>query len=544
LTPSDALTPSEPLAPMTTPAVAPAEAPAISQPQTTPAIQPAALPTTQEQPTMVTPAPAQPLNTAQSAPAEPMSVQPALPMGAPISRQPANAPVMKGLDAAPVMGTTSGAPDASAPVSQPAMAVPVTAPVIAPAVSAPQIPHIGPTSRRDINKDSAKPAVRPPLATKPMTTAAKPAVKPAAKPAVKPVTMAHAPVKPPIKPAAKPPAPKPAGSTIVPPQRVNTAGTMDQHGDELLEAPRSKPRVDPMTAAATTPTVVTTTTTASTTSVATTATPETTIVTTTTAPTTTVVATTETAATPPAPVMVAERPSGLPSGELRTPAMARTFAPPFRTHVQLLYNPFSYRESLPSQELQAAGSITKALGAEAGWRLSDPVELTGSYLYNDYRLTGDEANPDRGLRSEHHGRMMGYYVLPISSQLEVAAGAGALLSSYATSGAPADDTRTPDLFDSNFQRLMLQAEAKVGYQPVPSLPLTLTASAGLMPWGRVFQSSAMLPDTLWGVSYSAGARYSIMNVAVEARYRGQQVFGDNYQQGNDMLQIGLGYEFR
>jgi hypothetical protein len=141
--------------------------------------------------------------------------------------------------------------------------------------------------------------------------------------------------------------------------------------------------------------------------------------------------------------------------------------------------------------------------------------------------------------------MMGYYVLPLSQNLELAFGAGAMLSTYATTGAaPAEGGRTADLFDASYQRVMLQTEAKVGYQPSRDMPLTLTASAGVMPWGTVMQTDQMLPASLWGLTYSAGARYSLMGVAVEARYMGQQVMGNQYQQGNDMLRVGLGYEFR
>jgi hypothetical protein len=35
-----------------------------------------------------------------------------------------------------------------------------------------------------------------------------------------------------------------------------------------------------------------------------------------------------------------------------------------------------------------------------------------------------------------------------------------------------------------------------------------------------------------------------MGVAIQAQYLGQQVMGDKYQQGNDVLRVGLGYEFR
>lgn len=240
-----------------------------------------------------------------------------------------------------------------------------------------------------------------------------------------------------------------------------------------------------------------------------------------------------------APVVVAKLPSGtLPAKPLPSVSLQSR---PFRSVAQLFYNPVSYAEQLTTQDLFASGSITQSLGGDVAWRMADPFELTANYLYSSYRL--DRDGTDQAVRSEHHGRMMGYYVFPVLPQLDLAAGVGAQLSSYGTANNSLAGGRTADLFDTSYQRLMLQTEAKVGYMPFEQVPLTLTAGLGVMPWGRTFQTGQVLPESLWGVNWMAGARYSISNIAIEARYRGQQILGTDYQQGNDMMQLGLGYEF-
>jgi hypothetical protein len=348
-------------------------------------------------------------------------------------------------------------------------------------------------------KPPAKPA-KPPA--KPATTQAKKPTPPKPAPhAGKPATVAHAPAKPPAKPAVRPPVTPPAKPVAPVAVQPLAPVNVEPNPPMLTEIPTpAAPNPEPASASETVSQAV--------------------------------------------PTVAPEQPSGIPTGtgQLRPPTMARAFAPPFSTHLSLLYNPLSYKEDLATQDLQAAGSITQAVGAEAGWRLADPVELAGSYVYNSYRL--DREGGEASTRSENHGRLMGYYVLPLSQNLELGFGAGAQLSTYATSGAAPAEGRTADLFDASYQRVMVQTEAKVGYQPVRDLPLTLSAGAGVMPWGTVMQSEQMLPTSLWGFSYTAGVRYSIMGVALEARYMGQQILGDKYQQGNDMLRLGLGYEFR
>jgi hypothetical protein len=368
-------------------------------------------------------------------------------------------------------------------------------------------------------KPPAKPAAKP--AIRPVPQAAKPPVKPAAKPAApKPAAVAHAPAKPPAKPPVTPPA-KPAAKppTATPIQPAAPAPQADFPLSLQPGAPTET--VQPWVPAADTQPVA----------------PIESL-----PPEPVAVASAEPMA--PAAVATPAPTSAIPTGtgELRPPAMARAFAAPFRTHVSLLYNPLSYKEDLASQDLSAAGSITQAIGAEAGWRLADPVELAGSYVYNSYRL--DREGGEAAVRSENHGRLMGYYVLPLNQNLELGFGAGAQLSTYATSAAAPAAGREADLFDASYQRVMVQTEAKVGYQPVRDMPLTLSANLGVMPFGAVMQTQAMLPATLWGVSYGVGARYSIMGVAIQAQYLGQQVMGDKYQQGNDVLRVGLGYEFR
>jgi LysM repeat protein len=482
----------------------PAKPPATaSQPTTplTPTMEPAAplTPTTSMAPAYTPPM--APVNGAQAKPLEPASMTPAEPL------VPAAARAGDPLEAAPPSSLTSqsGEPWRSTPIIQPASPAQPAAAKPAPAKPAAARPPAAKPA-----PVAAKPAIRP------VPQAAKPPAKPAAKPAApKPAAVAHAPAKPaakpPVTPPAKPAAKPTAATPIQPAAPLADAPVSLQPGPPTeIEQPMTPP-ADPQAAAPleTLP-------------------PE---------PVAAVVTPAEPAATP---AVTSAIPTG--SGELRPPAMTRAFAAPFRTHVSLLYNPLSYKEDLASQDLSAAGSITQAIGAEAGWRLADPVELAGSYVYNSYRI--DREGGEAAVRSENHGRLMGYYVLPLNQNLELGFGAGAQLSTYGTSATAPAAGREADLFDASYQRVMVQTEAKVGYQPVRDMPLTLSANLGVMPFGAVMQTQAMLPSTLWGVSYGVGARYSIMGVAIQAQYLGQQVMGTSYQQGNDVLRVGLGYEFR
>lgn len=473
------LAPSQPTAPAMEP-----------MPPTAPVTEPMQPPAEPGAPTMV--APTEPL-----APAEPLTP-------ATTGSEPASPP------ATPLVPATSGAavstPQTQAPVE------PVNHQLSTP-LSTPIVQHVPQTTAKPTPKPAIRPlpqAAKPPAKPAPMKTQAK---KPTtahapAKPPAKPATTAHAPAKPPAKPTTV--AHTPAKPPVTPPAKPLT---VLQPINATAPEPQAVPPTEPVLTEVPAPTA-----------------PE--------------PAAVSDVVSQAAPTVMPDQPSGIPtgSGVLRPPTMARPFAAPFRTHLSLLYNPLSYREDLATQDLQAAGSITQAIGGEVGWRLADPVELAGSYVFNSYRL--DREGGEVSTRSENHGRLMGYYVLPLNQNLELGFGAGAQLSTYATTGSTMAGGRTADLFDASYQRVMLQTEAKVGYQPVRDLPLTLTAGAGVMPWGTVMQSSPMLPTQLWGFTYTAGARYSIMGVAVEARYMGQQIMGDQYQQGNDMLRVGIGYEFR
>jgi LysM repeat protein len=231
----------------------------------------------------------------------------------------------------------------------------------------------------------------------------------------------------------------------------------------------------------------------------------------------------------------------------RPDAVARIRPQLFRSHVQLQYSPLLSKEVLTSADLAAAGHATRTVGVAGGWRLADPVELAGSYVFNTYGISREAeggGEPEVTVRHEHHARLIGYYVLPVHPQVEVALGAGASASAYGTAGSGPAAGREADLFDASYQRVMATTEAKVRYQPIPQVPLTVMATAAVMPYGHVFQATPLLPDHLWGMSYGAGARYTVNGFALEARYRGQMIQGENYQQGSDTLQVGVGYEFR
>jgi LysM repeat protein len=503
--------PSTPVEPANAAPVAPTEPAITPAPAATPEnVQPAA----PLEPASIQPwAPAEPATTQPAAPLEPASAQPWAP-AEPASAQPA-APIEPAPPASPAAPTSSletpSIPQAAAPTAadpiNPQLSTPISSPIIHHVVST------APAPAKPAATAAAKPA-KP--AIRPLPQAAKPPVKPntmktqaqkptTTKPATRPATVAHLPAKPPVKPPVKPPT-KPQAKPATNPHS-ETAINATQPAELLTPAPAPANASETMSWAAPAP-------------------------------------------EPVQPAANLDQPSGIPTGnaQLRPPSMARAFAAPFPTRLSLLYNPLLYSESLNSADLGVIGTdpdhpqFTQALGAEAGWRLADPVELAGNYVYNSYRL--DREGGEAALRSEHHGRLMGYYVLPLNQNLEFGFGAGAMLSSYATTGAAPADGRSADLFDATYQRVMVQTEAKVGYQPMRDVPLTLTAAAGVMPWGTVMQTQQLLPTSLWGFSYSAGVRYSLMGMAVEARYLGQQVLGDKYSQGNDMFRVGLGYEFR
>ena len=218
-----------------------------------------------------------------------------------------------------------------------------------------------------------------------------------------------------------------------------------------------------------------------------------------------------------------------------------TIERPFGTRVGVSFDPVTYGESIAVQQVTAKGTIFNSFGADAAWRIGDRFEVAATYLYNGYPMTRVLPTTDR--RNEHHGRIMGYFIWPLLPQLEVAAGLGGQVTGYGVSVGPPLE-RPADVYDTDFQRVLTQGEAKIGWRPWPDQPLTLTAGLHGIPYGQGFRTGDSAPIRLWGFGWSAGLRYSLNGFALEATYRGQRLFGQDYGQSADLLHTGIGYYFR
>jgi LysM repeat protein len=239
---------------------------------------------------------------------------------------------------------------------------------------------------------------------------------------------------------------------------------------------------------------------------------------------------------------VAPEPSPTPEAGPSAPAAATSaIERPFGSHVALSYTPANVTEGLSTQSLSGEASVLKTFGARMAWRAAPNVELSGAYQAGQYVV--DRGSFGAGPRSEQHGRVMAAAVLPVLPNLELAAGIGAQAGFYGAATMPVSG-RPADYFDAGYQRVMADVEAKAGYRPLPDVPLTLTAGVSVQPIGMTVSGSAGLPPNVWGVGWQAGARYTVQGVALEAGYRGQRVWGANYQQSSDLLHGTVGYYFR
>lgn len=216
--------------------------------------------------------------------------------------------------------------------------------------------------------------------------------------------------------------------------------------------------------------------------------------------------------------------------------------PPFATHLSASFNPVTYQEAVNPQQVTARGTIYNSFGAGGAWRIADVAEVSADYLFNDYPLTRQLPTPqDR--RREHHGQLMAYGLLQLSPGLELALGGGGQLTGYSVFIAPPAG-RPGDVFDDDYQRILALGEAKLAYQPWPDQPLTVSVGLSGVPYGQGFRLGSPEPIRLWGVGWQASMRYTIGALALESRYRGLRLFGDDYGQSTDMLHAGIGYYFR
>jgi LysM repeat protein len=238
----------------------------------------------------------------------------------------------------------------------------------------------------------------------------------------------------------------------------------------------------------------------------------------------------------PAPEAVAD-PSPIPA----EPASADTIERPFASHIGLSYTPTNMTEGLTTQSLTGQATVLRSFGAQAAWRALPALELSGTYQVGHYLV--DRGTFGQGMRTEQHGRAMGAYVWPLLPNLELAAGLGVQGGFYGAADM-AITGRPADYFDGGYQRLMVEAEAKVGYRPIAQLPLTLTAGLSALPYGATLNAPAGLPNQLWGLGWQAGARYTVNGFALETGYRGQRVWGSSFQQSSDLLHGTVGYYFQ
>jgi hypothetical protein len=213
---------------------------------------------------------------------------------------------------------------------------------------------------------------------------------------------------------------------------------------------------------------------------------------------------------------------------------------PFDSHVGLSYTPTNQTESLTAASLSGETTMLRSFGAKMAWRAAPSVELAGSYQAGQYLV--DRGTFGQGLRAEQHARAILAAVWPVLPNLELAAGIGAQAGMYGAAGMPVSG-RPADYMDTSYQRLLAEAEAKVGYRPIPQVPLTLTAGISALPWGTTLNTPVAMPAHLWGLGWQAGARYTFHGFALETGYRGQRVWGSGFQQSSDLLQGTVGYYF-
>lgn len=238
-------------------------------------------------------------------------------------------------------------------------------------------------------------------------------------------------------------------------------------------------------------------------------------------------------------------PEASDSPAVAVPASLRASPPtierPFESHVGLSYTPTNVTESLTGASLDGQATILTTVGAQAAWRALPNLEVSGAYQGGSYVV--DRGTFGSGPRVEQHGRVMAAAVWPLQPNLELAAGLGAQAGFFGPAAMPVTG-RPADFFDTGYQRVMADVEAKVGYRPLADVPVTLTAGVSAQPLGVTVNGTAGLPGSVAGIGWHAGVRYTLQGVALELGYRGQRVWGSGYQQSTDLLHGTVGYYFR